>query len=77
LKRNSELIKNSTTAVAIELERDIVDLETLKNTHNNLIQTIEEIRAIRDNGAKKRELVAKELQGLQTKLIESSLNNAK
>lgn len=77
LKRNSELLKSSTTAVAIELERDIVDLETLKTTHNNLITTIQEIRTIRDNGIKKREAVAIELQGLQTKLIESSLNTSK
>ena len=77
LRKNSELLKNSTTAVAIELERDIVDLETLKTTNANLIQTIEEIRAIRDNGIKKREAVAIELQGLQSKLIESSLNKEK
>lgn len=75
LKRNSELLKNSTTAVAIELERDIVDLETLKATNNNLIATIQEIRSIRENGIKSREAVAIELKGLQTKLIESSIEN--
>lgn len=73
LRRNSELLKSSTTAVAIELERDIVDLETLKTTNNNLIATIQEIRKIRENGEKSREAVVAELQGLQTKLIESSI----
>lgn len=75
LKRNSELLKNSTTAVAVELERDIVDLETLKSTNNNLIATIQEIRNIRENGIKSRQAVALELQNLQTKLIETSIDS--
>ncbi len=74
LKRNAELLKQSTTAVAIELERDIVDLDTLKQTNESLISTIQEIRQIRQNGQKEREAVAKELQGLQTKLIETTMD---
>lgn len=77
LKRNAELLKSSTTAVAVELERSIVDLETLKNTNNKLIETIQEIRSIRDNGIKSRAAVALELQGLQTKLIETSIEKAR
>ena len=77
LRRNSELLRTSTVAVATELERDIVDLETLKATNNNLISTIQEIRKIRENGVKNRESVARELQGLQTKLIESTIESGR
>lgn len=77
LKRNSELLKTSTTAVAVELERDIVDLETLKATNENLISTIQEIRQIRENGAKNREQVAKELASLQSKLIDSTVERSR
>jgi len=75
LRRNSELLKTSTTSVAIELERDIVDLETLKETNNNLIATIEEIRSIRQNGIKNRASVVGELVDLQHRLIETSIND--
>jgi len=75
LRRNAELLKSSTTAVATELERDIVDLETLQNTNNKLIETIQEIRQIRENGQKEREAVAQELAGLQSKLIETTINS--
>jgi uncharacterized protein YaaN involved in tellurite resistance len=73
LKRNSQMLKQSSTSVAVELERDIVDLETLKQTNDDLISTIQEIRQIRQNGVKDREAVAVELKDLQTKLIESTM----
>lgn len=76
LKRNADLLKSSTTAVAVELERDIVDLETLKHTNDTLISTIQEIRQIRENGQKEREAVATELANLQSKLIETTINTA-
>lgn len=76
LKRNSELLKQSTTSVAVELERDIVDLDTLKQTNENLISTIQEIRQIRENGVKEREAVALELQNLQNQLIETTMDSA-
>lgn len=75
LRRNAQLLKQSTTAVAKELERDIVDLDTLKNTNDMLISTFSEIRQIREDGAKKRAAVAVELQNLQAKMIESTVNS--
>lgn len=75
LKKNAEMLKSSTTSVAVELERDIVDLDTLKQTNQALIDTIQEIRKIREDGEKQRVAVATELQGLQTKLIESVSNS--
>ena len=74
-RSNAQLLKQSTTAVAKELERDIVDLDTLKNTNDMLISTFSEIRQIREDGAKKRAAVAVELQNLQAKMIESTVNS--
>lgn len=71
LKRNAELLKQSTTAVAMELERDIVDISTLQQTNAKLIETVKEIRQIRDNGQKERKAVAEELSNLQHQLIEA------
>lgn len=68
IAKNAELIKGSSIAVATELERDIVDIDTLKKSNEALIQTITEIRNIQANGAKTRIKVEEELLQLQTKL---------
>ena len=68
IAKNAELIKGSSIAVATELERDIVDIDTLKKSNEALIQTITEIRKIQAEGAKNRLKVEEELLQLQTKL---------
>lgn len=75
LKKNADMLKSSTVAVARELERDIVDLETLQHTNEKLISTIQEIREIRNNGQKEREAVAQELTNMQQRLIETTMNS--
>lgn len=68
LLQNSEALKQSAIGVATELERDIVDIDTLKKSNENLIQTFKEIREIRAEGARKRDESYHELQELQIKL---------
>ena len=40
LKKNAELLKQTTVGVAQESERGIVDIETLKHTNQMLIDTL-------------------------------------
>lgn len=42
LKKNSEMLKISTIETAKENERGIVDLDTLQQTQNDLVETLEE-----------------------------------
>ncbi len=72
LKKNSEMLKDSTVGVAKASERGIVDIETLKKVNGDLISTIEDVLRIQEEGKRKRaeaevELVRME-QDLKQKL---------
>lgn len=68
LAKNSEMLKIAAIETARENERGIVDVETLKLTQNNLIETISETIKIQEEGAKNRALAEKELQVLEVDL---------
>ena len=75
LLRNSEMLKQNTIAAAKENERGLIDVETLKKTQENLIETLEETLKIQEEGREKRFQVEKELvtmeNELKTKLLEA------
>lgn len=75
LLQNSEALKQSAIGVATELERDIVDIETLKKSNENLITTLKEIKNIRETGAKNREHTVEELKTLQVQLNQVLIEN--
>ena len=68
LRQNAALLKESATGVAQENERDIVDIETLKNTNNALIETIKSIKEIQKTGADNRAKSIQELAQIQQQL---------
>ena len=74
LKKNAAALRTGSVAVAQESERGIVDLETLAQTNQELIATLEEVRQIQDAGRARRaeaELELGRLEGeLKHKLLE-------
>ncbi len=74
LKRNSETLKMATIDTAKESERGVVDMETLKQTNENLISTLDEVLRIQDEGRQKRheaEVELAQIEGqLKNKLLE-------
>ncbi|MFZ2698003.1 MAG: toxic anion resistance protein, partial [Lactococcus raffinolactis] len=72
----SEMLKQSSIEAARENERGVVDIETLKTTQANLIETIQETMNIQREGAIKRRQGEVELAQLEeeikTKLLELS-----
>lgn len=74
LKKNAAALHAGSVAVAQESERGIVDLETLTQTNQELIATLEEVRQIQDDGRARRaqaELELGRLEGeLKQKLLE-------
>ena len=76
LKKNSEMLKTGSVEIARESERGIVEIETLKATNENLINTLEEVRQIQVDGAAKRREAEAELvrieDELRKKLLELS-----
>ena len=54
LKKNAEKLKMATVETAKESERGIVDIETLQHTNKMLIETLDEVVKIQDEGRAKR-----------------------
>ncbi|NMF06015.1 toxic anion resistance protein [Clostridium beijerinckii] len=68
LRKNAETLKMSTIETAKESERGIVDIETLKNTNESLISTLDEVLRIQSEGREKRKVAEAELQEIEDKL---------
>lgn len=76
LKRNAELLHQTSVETAKANERGIVDMETLQETNAKLITTLDEIAAIQEEGRTKRKEAEAELsrmeESLKKKLLEVS-----
>lgn len=68
LRKNAETLRMSTIETAKESERGIVDIETLKNTNESLISTLDEVLRIQIEGREKRKAAEAELQEIEGKL---------
>lgn len=76
LKKNAETLKIATVETAKESERGIVDIETLKQTNETLISTLDEVMHIQEEGRNKRKEAEAELlqieDAMRAKLMEMS-----
>lgn len=81
LRKNAETLKMATTATAKELERGVVDIDTLTQTNEMLITTIDDVMKIQEEGRIKRRDAEVQLQkmeaDLKNKLIQISQNRMK
>lgn len=79
LQKNSELLKQGSIEIAEESERAIVDVETLQKTNRNIIETLDKVIEIHENGRIKRQEAEKELfnieKELKDKMIEIKVNS--
>lgn len=68
LLKNSEMLKMNTIETAKENERGIIEIDTLKKTQENLIQTIEETLIIQADGRVKRKAAEIEIGRMEEEL---------
>lgn len=68
LKKNSEMLKISTIETAKENERGIVDLETLQQTQNDLVETLKETLRIQKEGRERRQAAEIEIGHMESNL---------
>ena len=73
LKKNSETLKQGSIKIAEESERAIVDIETLRKTNQDIIETIDKVIEIHKNGRIKRRESEKELASLEQELKDKLL----
>ncbi|MDU1829272.1 toxic anion resistance protein [Anaerococcus sp.] len=74
LKRNSENLKNSTAEIQKEAQRSTIDVDTLKEVNQNLIDTIHESMQIQEDATNQRKLAEKELMDIQNNLRDELKN---
>lgn len=70
LRKNAEMLQASTVETAREVERGIVDINTLRDVHEKLLNTIEESINIANQGRECRRATEAELQKLEGDLRE-------
>lgn len=73
LKKNAEKLKMGTIETAKEAERGIIDIETLTQTNQSLIDTITEVMKIQDEGHAKRIEAEKQLAVMEGQLKQKLL----
>ena len=73
LRKNAEKLKTATTGVAREAERGILDLNTLVETNQSLIDTISEVMKIQDEGRAQRVEAEKQLLTMENELKQKLL----
>ena len=75
LKKNADMLKQTTVMTAEANERSIVDIETLRHTNESLLSTIDEVLRIQEEGQQRRKNAEAELaeieQQLKSKLLET------
>ena len=76
LRRNAELLQQNSIETAQENERSIVDIETVREVNDRLINTIEETIKIQQNGRAKRQAAEAELLQIEGKFRETLLKNS-
>ncbi len=74
LRKNAEKLKQGTLATAREAERGIIDMETLAQTNQSLIDTIDEVIRIQKEGREKRAEAEKTLSEMEAELKNKLLN---
>lgn len=75
LEKNAELLKQNSINVARENEKTVVSLETLKKTTSSLIETLNEVKKIHEEGAQNRKVLNTELQNLEAELKKNVTRN--
>ncbi len=73
LKKNSETLKQGTIEITEESERAIVDVETLQKTNRDIIETLDKVIEIHENGRVKRQEAEGELAKIEDELKQKLL----
>ena len=73
LRKNAETLHTATVETARESERGIVDIETLQKTNADLIQTLDEVIRIQQEGHEKRLAAEAEMRRMENELKDKLL----
>ena len=73
LRQNADMLRQGTVDTAREAERAIVDLDTLRHTNQQLVDSLDEVMRIQSEGAQKRREAETELAKIEGELKQKLL----
>lgn len=68
LLQNADTLKQGTVEIAKESERSLIDIETVRTTNGKLIETLDEVLRIQEEGRVKRAQTEQELANIEAEL---------
>ena len=71
MKRNAEILHHTAVATARGNQRLVVDVQTLRDVHDNVVRTLVDVRAAHEEGAQKRAEALAELARLRGEMASS------
>lgn len=74
LQKNADMLRQNSIDVARESENTVVSIDTLKRTTQSLIETLNEVKRIHEQGTENRKQLNTELQTLETELRKNVTN---
>ena len=74
IKKNAETLHTGSVEIAKESERGIVDMETIRHSNEQLIQTLDEVIQIQEEGRQKRREAETELAQIEATLKQKLLD---
>ena len=69
LKRNAELLHQNAVSTAESNQRMVIDVDTLKDVHENILATLKDVRKIHKDGAGARKEALGELERMRQEMI--------
>lgn len=69
MRRNAELLHDNAVATAKTNQRLVIDVETLREVHDKLIQTFEDVRNVHQEGAQARARTLADLEQMRTEMV--------
>ncbi|MGG5276358.1 toxic anion resistance protein [Pseudomonas syringae pv. coryli] len=68
LRRNAELLHRNSVETAKANQRQVIDVDTLKDIQDTLIKTVENVSSIVQDGVKQRKAAEKQIEGMRVDL---------
>ena len=71
LKRNADLLHQNSVATAKANQRLVINVDTLQEVHNKVLQTLVDVKEVHSEGAKNRAAMIDQLSALRNEMVGS------
>ncbi len=76
LRQNARLLKENTLSTAKANQRLVIDIDTLRSVHDSLLDTMQQVVAINDEGSRQRQSITRDLHSMREALANGKAGQA-